>query len=135
MKLHRLAVATILATSAMAAHAEITVSPMVGYQWYDSNSGDVTNDPSEDGAQLRNGLTGSAALGYRVTPNVGLELRYGQGRTEQDGPGGEDGSLKVRNEMATVDAYYRFNADGALQPYVLVGGGLQRQTGDAGAGY
>lgn len=135
MKLHRLAVATILATSAMAAHAEITVSPMVGYQWYDSNSGDVTNDPSEDGLQLRNGLTGSAALGYRVTPNVGLELRYGQGRTELDYAGGAGDEIKVRNEMATVDAYYRFNADGALQPYVLVGGGLQRQTGDAGLGY
>lgn len=132
MKLTRLAVATVLATAAMAANAEITISPMVGYQWYDSNTNPA--DGTDDGAELDNDLTYSLALGYRVTPNVGLELRYGQGRTELDDGGPADG-INVRAEMATLDTYYRFNADGMIQPYVLVGGGLQRLTGDLGLGY
>lgn len=132
MKLHRLAVATILATSAMAAHAEITVSPMVGYHWYDSNTNPAATD---DGLRVQNDIEGSFALGYRVTPNVGLELRYGQGHTDIDDENDAADGLGIRAEAATLDAYYRFNADGALQPYVLVGGGLARNTGDQGAGY
>lgn len=131
MKLTRLAVATVLATAAMAANAEITISPMVGYQWYDSNTNPA--DGTDDGAELDNDLTYSLALGYRVTPNVGLELRYGQGRTELDNDPTTSG-VNVRAETATLDTYYRFNADGMLQPYVLVGGGLQRLTGDQGLG-
>lgn len=126
MKLTRLAVATVLATAAMAANAEITISPMVGYQWYDSNTNPADRD---DGLELDNDLTYSLALGYRVTPNVGLELRYGQGRTEVDDNPNSSG-VNVRAETATLDTYYRFNADGMLQPYVLVGGGLQRYTAD-----
>lgn len=132
MKLHRLAVATILATSAMAAHAEITVSPMVGYHWYDSNTNPAATD---DGLRVQNDIEGSFALGYRVTPNVGLELRYGQGQTQIDDDNNAADGLGIRAEAATLDAYYRFNTDGALQPYVLVGGGLARNTGDQGAGY
>lgn len=127
MKLTRLAVATVLATAAMAANAEITISPMVGYQWYDSNTNPADRD---DGLELDNDLTYSLALGYRVTPNVGLELRYGQGRTEIDADDNAADGVNVRAETATLDTYYRFNADGMLQPYVLVGGGLQRYTAD-----
>lgn len=107
MKLHQLAVATMIASASMAAHAEFTVSPMIGYTFYDR----------ED--NVRDDMSGSIALGYRVTPNVGVELRYGQGRSKDDATKTE----KTRNQVGTLDAYYRFNADGALQPYVLVGGG------------
>lgn len=106
MKLHQLAVATMIASASMAAHAEFTVSPMIGYTFYDREQ------------NIEDDISGSIALGYRVTPNVGVELRYGQGRTETD-----IGNNKVRSQVGTLDAYYRFNVDGALQPYVLVGGG------------
>lgn len=110
MKLHQLAVATILASSAMAAHAEFTVSPMVGYQFFDNDLG------LDDGA-----TEGSVALGYRINPNVGLEARFGQ--TEGDISGGA-GDARIQN--TTLDAYYRFNAAGKLQPYGLIGGGQAR---------
>ncbi len=106
MKLHQLAVATMIASASMAAHAEFTVSPMIGYTFYDREQ------------NIEDDISGSIALGYRVTPNVGVELRYGQGRTET-----EVGGIKTRSQVGTLDAYYRFNADGKLQPYVLVGGG------------
>ncbi|MEL0027134.1 MAG: outer membrane beta-barrel protein, partial [Perlucidibaca sp.] len=70
--------------------------------------------------------------GYRVTPNVGVELRYAQANTIAQ-PGGVTAG-DVRYETATLDTYYRFNADSKLQPYVLIGGGLARGTGQGGAG-
>ncbi len=117
MKLHQLAVATMIASASMAAHAEFTVSPMIGYTFYDREQG------------IEDDISGSIALGYRVTPNVGVELRYGQGRTEIDGV-----ASKVRSQVGTLDAYYRFNVDGKLQPYVLVGGGQNHLKGYVGGG-
>jgi len=120
MKLHRLAVATLMATAAMAAHAEITVSPMVGYHVFD-------NDLGVNNTDIRDDAEGSIALGYRVTPNVGTELRYAQSNPRGRLTGALGGG-DIRYESATLDAYYRFNAEGKLQPYVLVGGGLARGT-------
>lgn len=117
MKLHQLAVATMIASASMAAHAEFTVSPMIGYTFYDREIG-VEDD-----------ISGSIALGYRVTPNVGVELRYGKSRTET-----EAGGFKARSQVGTLDAYYRFNVDGALQPYVLVGGGQNHLKAYDGSG-
>lgn len=109
MKLHQLAVATILASAAMAAHAEFTVSPMIGYQLFDNDLG------------LEDGTTeGSMALGYRVNPNVGLEARFGQ----TDGAVTGGGDARIQN--TTLDAYYRFNTAGKIQPYGLIGGGQAR---------
>jgi OOP family OmpA-OmpF porin len=110
MKLHQLAVATILASSAMAAHAEFTVSPMVGYHMFDNDNG------LEDGTN-----TGSIALGYRVNPSVGLEARFGQTQADFQGAAGD-----ARFQNTTLDAYYRFNTANNFQPYVLVGGGQTR---------
>lgn len=119
MKLHRLAVATLLATSAVAAHAEFTVSPMVGFHVYDS---DTINDHSNNEA-LRNRQEGSVALGYRPIPSVGLELRYGLGHTSATNVG-VGGANDVQRQTGTLDAYYRFNTDGKFQPYLLIGGGI-----------
>lgn len=124
MKLHRLAVATLLATSAVAAHAEFTVSPMIGYHVYDSetlNNFPKLNNPN---AELRNREEGSIAIGYRVIPSVGLELRYGLGSTSATAVGA-GGNNDVQRQAATLDTYYRFNTAGKFQPYVLVGGGIE----------
>jgi len=119
MKLHRLAAATLMATAAMSAHAEFTVSPMVGQHFYD-------NDAYDRAPNERDSAEASLALGYRVNPNVGLELRYGQSNALARNLGGD-----IRNEAATLDTYYRFNVAGKLQPYVLIGGGLARATPDS----
>ena len=127
MKLHKLALATFMATAAMAAHAEITVSPMLGFHMFDNEK------PLAGGTKLGidDDIDASLALGYRVNPNVGLELRYGQSNTTLQA----SGAGTIRNEMATLDTYYRFNVENKLQPYVLIGGGLARMTGNGGAGY
>lgn len=119
MKLHKLALASFIATAAMAAHAEITVSPMIGYHVFDKNNA----------KDIENTIEGSLALGYRINPNVSLELRYGLANANDE----TTDTLDIRNEMATLDTYYRFNVANKLQPYVLIGGGLQRSTGLTGA--
>ena len=129
MKLHRLAVATMMATAAMAAHAEITVSPTIGYHVFDNDAGGINNSDLNDGAE------GALALGYRVTPNVGLELRYGQANVDtRRGSALGGGGTGVRYETATIDTYYRFNVENKFQPYILIGGGLARGTVGGGAG-
>lgn len=125
MKLHRLAVATFLATAALAAHAEFTISPMVGQRFFDNAAYDVPGN-------FRDSAEFSLAAGYRVNPNVGLELRYGQANTLARGAAAA--GADIRHEMATLDTYYRFNVANKLQPYVLIGGGLSRATPD-NAGY
>lgn len=127
MKLHLLAMATILASTAMTAHAEITVSPMLGYHVFDNEQ--VTAGGSKPGLDAT--TDASIAFGYLINPNVGLELRYGIASPSSEVSGAGD----VRVEMTTLDTYYRFNSVNKLQPYVLVGGGLQRATADGGARY
>ncbi len=111
MKKIKLLAASILVASAFAAHAEVTISPMVGYQVFDSDTG--VSDHTE----------GSFALGYRVNANVGTELRYAQSNPPIDGVNAD-----LRYEAATLDAYYRFNPTQKLQPYGLIGAGLVRGT-------
>ncbi|PRD38400.1 UNVERIFIED_CONTAM: oprF [Trichonephila clavipes] len=131
MKLHRLAVATMMATAAMAAHAEITVSPTITYHVFDNEFNGMNNGAS-DNIDLNDRQGGALALGYRVTPNVGLELRYGLTNTDTRRNSIAGSGVGVRYEAATIDTYYRFNAENKLQPYVLVGGGLARGTFKAG---
>lgn len=114
MKRHALATALLLATTAMSAHAEFTVSPSLGYQVFDNET-----NGANDAAGVKDGLASAIALGYRVNPNVGLELRYGHARADNASSDGH-----IRQQSGTLDTYYRFNASSTLQPYVLVGGGL-----------
>lgn len=107
----KLLAASVLVASACAAHAEITISPMVGYHVFDSETG--VSDHTE----------GSFALGYRVNANVGTELRYAQSNPPIDGVDAD-----FRYEAATLDAYYRFTPTQKLQPYGLIGAGLVRGT-------
>lgn len=111
MKKIKLLAASVLVASAFAAHAEITISPMVGYHVFDSEMG--VSDHTE----------GSFALGYRVNANVGTELRYAQSNPSIDGVDAD-----LRYEAATLDVYYRFNPTQKLQPYGLIGAGLVRGT-------
>lgn len=124
MKLRHLVLATAAATASLAAHAEITVSPMVGYHLFGDDR------VGETAAKLRadEAAEASLALGYLLNPNVGLELRYGQANPTNQ----ISGAGNFRYEAATLDTYYKFNADQMLQPYVLVGAGLERFTPDQG---
>lgn len=114
MKMHRLALAVVAGSVVMAAQAgEVTLSPMIGYHMFDSDAYSDTPD-----ANINNRREGSVSLGYRTTPHVGLEARYGFTNSNSD-----DRTTKFKYRASTLDAYYRFNPEGIIQPYVLIGGG------------
>jgi len=112
MKLNQLALATVLLTSAITAHAELTVSSMVGHHQFDNDTQVKTGD-----------VSASVAVGYRTNENVGLEVRFAQ--SEPDFNDGDE----ARIQSTTLDSYYRFNTEGKLQPYGLIGGGIVRSKG------
>lgn len=121
MKMHRLALAVVAGSFALAAQAgEVTVSPMIGFHMFDNDSfGSTFNGPNDASSTPKDRREGSIALGYRVNPNVGLEGRYGVNQTNSD-----DLSTKFKYRASTLDTYYRFNPEGMIQPYVLIGGGF-----------
>lgn len=109
-KMKTMAVALLLAGTSLA-QAEVTISPMVGYHVFDSDTA------------VENHTEGSLALGYRATPHVAVELRYAQSNPRLDDVDGD-----LRYEAGTLDAYYNFLPESRLQPYALIGGGLARGT-------
>lgn len=102
-------------------HAEVTLSPMVGYHFFDR--GDSEYIELDDAPEF------SIALGNRITPHIGLELRYGYARPE---------SKYVIPQQSydyhalTADAYYRFLINERFQPYILAGAGMNSLRGGVG---
>lgn len=121
MKMRRLTLAVVAGSLAMAAQAgEVTVSPMIGYHMFDNDSfGSTFSVPNTATSTPKDRREGSVALGYRINPNVGLEGRYGFTDTDSD-----NAATKFKYRATTLDTYYRFNPQGTLQPYVLIGGGF-----------
>ncbi len=149
MNLNRIALAALIAAPlSVAAHADttglgVTVTPMVGYHWFDNS---YPKDVKAAGSQTIPGLApygrgfqpdgdviGAIALGYELTPSLSVEAQYDE--TNNDGtvrtsagrlPG--DYSSKVRtiegNFLLNSD-FITKNYDSKFKPYVLVGAGNQ----------
>lgn len=113
IKITILAVSLILA-SVVLASAEVrpgamTLSPMVGYQWFD---GDL---------ELDDAASYGLGIGYNAGTNVGLELDVRYSPTEPEFSGGPD----VRVWTATVNLLYHFQPEQDFVPYLLAGlGGM-----------
>lgn len=103
------------ALAAATASAEVrpgafTLSPMVGYQGFDSN------------LNLDNSAAYGLGLGYNLTRNWAVELDTRYAPTEVDTAGGAD----VDMLSVTVNALYHFMPEGNFVPYLALGvGGLQ----------
>jgi OOP family OmpA-OmpF porin len=83
----------------------VTLTPMVGYQSYDSN------------LDLEDAAAYGVALGYTASQHWGLELDIRYIPTEVDATGGPD----VNNLVVTGNVLYHFMPEQAFVPY-LVGG-------------
>lgn len=104
----KLALATLLAASLPAAHAGVTVSPMLGQLLFD-NDLDLDND-----------LFGSLALGYQFANPWAVELSY-----LTASPDLASGTGDLDFDQLRLDALYHFNYGEEVMPYLLVGGGNQ----------
>jgi len=121
MKLKHLVLAISASALPLAAVAEVTVSPMVGYHFFGADS---------DQGSLDDAVEFSGALGYRLSPNVGIEARGATSNPRISGT-----SKRARVTSLTGDIYYRFLADQRFQPYVLAGLGLTKTSGASIPGY
>lgn len=114
MKLIPTTLALILAPLALATQAaEVTITPFATYHWFESEL-DIED---KEGMAL--------SLGYRFTPNVGVEVHYGLTEAETEGSllsPSED----VDSHRLSLDALYEFNPEQAFSPYVLLGVGQLR---------
>lgn len=113
--MRKLALATVVAVAAAQAHTVvaagngtgITLSPMVGYEFFDGE-----RDFDDTGAlQL--------GLGYQFDSPWGLEFVYLDAETGLDVPGGPD----IDHEQLRLDALYSFNRGQVWQPYFVGGAG------------
>jgi OOP family OmpA-OmpF porin len=112
--------ACLLFTTITAAFAEVrseayTLTPMVGYQWYDDDLG------------LDDGMVYGIAIGYNVSRTLGVELDLRYAKADADVAGGPD--VDVRS--AAFNFLYHFWPEKTFVPYLLAGiGGLQYEVGD-----
>lgn len=156
MKLNRLALAALLLpSSVMVAQAGVTITPLVGYNWYPSNVqknqrqevlrnrndvGSATGIPNQPGGVAQQDeVTAGLALGVELTPWLQAEVEFQQANTDVRGfkrtPSPHhpkyDGKQQTLsgNLIATADLLTG-NYDSKIKPYVLAGGGYQKITAD-----
>ena len=117
-----LAACLLLASFTLAA-AEVrpgafTLSPMIGYQGFDSN------------LDIDDSAVYGLGLGYNLDRNWGLELDVRYAPTEADFSGGPD----VNVWAVTGNVLYHFQPEQALVPYLVGGiGGLQYDIDGTGS--
>lgn len=116
-----LAACLLLASFSLAA-AEVrsgafTVSPMLGYQMFDSN------------LDIDDSAVYGLGLGYNINRNWGFELDVRYAPTEADFAGGPD----VNVLTVTGNLLYHFQPEQAMVPYLVAGiGGLQYDIDGSG---
>lgn len=134
MKLNRIALAVIVtAPLSIAAHAEytglgLTLTPLVGYQWFDGKS----KNSDALGFQPQSDVLGAFAIGYELTPSLAVEAEYNETRNSAKGSGGS-----ADGKASSIEGNFLLNSDfitgdyaGRFKPYVLVGAGQQRLNYD-----
>lgn len=152
MKLNRIALAVALAAP-LAAQAGITVTPlMLGYHYMGQAQDDMqdvlkdrrgfaTNmdpgSPAPGGVVLTDDLYVAGALGYEVTPWMGVEIEYGQTNGDaQSNKRSADAGFRgmpwdYKQQFLTGNIYVTSdvltqNYEGKFKPYVLVGAGQSK---------
>lgn len=135
MKLNRIALAVLVAAPlSIAAHAEytglgLTLTPLVGYQWFDGKS----KNSDALGLQPQGDVLGAFAIGYELTPSLAVEAEYNDTRNSAKIPGVGTADGKV----SSIEGNFLLNSDfitgnyaGRFKPYILVGAGQQRLNYD-----
>jgi OmpA-OmpF porin, OOP family len=146
MKLNRIALAVLLAAPMpMMANAGITVTPlMLGYHYMNEAHDDqrttlknrngnvlVPGGKTDGGVALQSDAYIAGALGYELTPWMGVEVEYGQ--TNGDAAANKTTTLAkqawdYKQQQLSANVYVTSdlitqNYDGAFKPYALLGVG------------
>lgn len=108
----RLLLAALIAGASLGANAGVTVSPMAGFHWFDSDWNKIEND-------VNLGL----GIGYRFDNGFGVELDGQQTKTRLLVGSPRVATNKVTNDILSVNGYYSFVPQNTVQPFVLLGAG------------
>ncbi|AXI03729.1 OmpA family protein [Aquirhabdus parva] len=148
MKLNRVALAVLLAAPlSVAVHAEttglgLTVTPMVGWQGFDSSAPDTIKQPGSqvgkyapygEGFKPYGDVLGAIAIGYELTPSLSIEAQYNETRNQGSVhvPGGtingeHDGRVRsIEGNFLLNSDFITHDYDGKFKPYILIGAGHQ----------
>ena len=119
---------SLLSLTAVMATAQadmVTISPMLGdHDFSDNTAPDQLQPPKK----LQNSREFNLGLGYRYTPNWGVEASFGWLRAHDNAPYAAS-QLGYRSD--DLNLTYRFLPDAAIQPYVLAGAGVARYAPDS----
>jgi len=108
----RLVLAALVASISFGANAGVTVSPMAGFHWFDSDWNKVEND-------VNLGL----GAGYRFDNGFGVELDYQQTESRFMAGAPRVATFDVTNNLLSVNGYYAFAPQNTVQPFILLGAG------------
>lgn len=102
-------------------HAEFSVSPMLAYEYFDSNK--LGNRNLSDAPEIKAKLGASVIFDYRYKGHwsLGSTLIYVPSTVKNYEP-----VAKVNDLHLSANAFYWFNEDGRFAPYVLGGLGFER---------
>jgi OmpA-OmpF porin, OOP family len=148
MKMSRIALAMLVAAPLAAANAGVTVTPLLlGYTFQDSLKDYNNKHAGQTGQELKlkDDVFVGAALGVELTPWLGFEAEYSQVKGDLEarvaGTGADfqkNGKYKqsniAGNFYVTSDLITK-NYDSKIKPYVLLGAGHVKVTGEDGASF
>ena len=132
MKLSRIALAMLVAAPLAAANAGVTVTPlMLGYTFQDTKHNNGTDKHLTDGPELQDDLFVGAALGVELTPWLGFETEYNQVKGDVKGiTGAEYKQTQLNGNFYVTSDLITKNYDSKIKPYVLLGAGHYKYTGE-----
>lgn len=114
----RLLLAALIACASLGANAGVTVSPMAGFHWFDSDWNKIEND-------VNVGL----GIGYRFDNGFGVELDGQQTKTGLLTGSPRVANGKVSNDILSINGYYTFAPQNTVQPFILLGAGQSKISG------
>ena len=132
MKLSRIALAMLVAAPLAAANAGITVTPLLlGYTFQDTKHNNGV-DHLTTGPEIQDDLFVGAAIGVELTPWLGFETEYNQVKGDVDGTlaGAEYKQQQINGNFYVTSDLITKNYDSKIKPYVLVGAGHYKYSGE-----
>lgn len=127
MQLNKIYTALLAATVLpLAAHADVTITPLVGYTYTDDSEQKqrtlYTESTVSRGVALQNDLYLGGAIGVDITPNTQLQVEYGKVDTTAENTV-YNTEYDAEQERVTGNILFSKGSFGKTKPYLLLGAG------------
>ncbi|MCJ8146027.1 OmpA family protein [Acinetobacter sp. A3.8] len=129
MKMNQLAVAVLLTAPFALANAGVTVTPMVGYTFQDTQSNNGGGDGNLTNlAEIQDDVFVGGALGLELTPWLAFEAEYTQVKGDLEAwgvpiDGAEYKQSQINGNFYILSDLLTGNYESSFKPYLLLGAG------------